>query len=143
MDIIPITPPARLHVQPWPDPVIEALGHDPRSTYVEQYWLPILGPSATWLLRRFAAGFDRQPEGFDVPTVDLALSLGLGDRLTRNGLLARSITRIVTFDMARWVDEGTLGVLRSLPPLCRRQLRRLPESLQVAFAEEATVAGRR
>jgi hypothetical protein len=29
----------------WPDTVIDAVGHDPRSTYVEMFWLSILGPS--------------------------------------------------------------------------------------------------
>jgi hypothetical protein len=36
-----------LPVRPWPDPVIDALGHDPRSAYVERFWLGILGPSTT------------------------------------------------------------------------------------------------
>ena len=33
-----------LHISIWEDPLVERLGHDPRSTYVEQYWLGILGP---------------------------------------------------------------------------------------------------
>jgi hypothetical protein len=33
-----------LPVRPWPDSVIDALGHDPRSAYVERFWLGILGP---------------------------------------------------------------------------------------------------
>src|ERR1044072_7549640 len=44
-----------LPVRPWPDSVIDALGHDPRSAYVERFWLGILGPSTTWLLRYLAA----------------------------------------------------------------------------------------
>jgi hypothetical protein len=24
-----------IHVMPWPDPVLDAIGHDPRSWYVE------------------------------------------------------------------------------------------------------------
>jgi site-specific DNA recombinase len=35
-----------LHVRPWPDPVIDAVGHDPRSTYVERFWLGVLGPAS-------------------------------------------------------------------------------------------------
>ncbi len=35
----PANPPDTLAIQPWPDGVIDALGHDPRSHYVEQYWL--------------------------------------------------------------------------------------------------------
>lgn len=33
-----------VHVTPWPDPVIDAVGHDARSPYVERFWLSILGP---------------------------------------------------------------------------------------------------
>ncbi len=36
--------PEVLHVRPWPDDVIDHLGHDPRSTYVEDYWLSFLAP---------------------------------------------------------------------------------------------------
>lgn len=36
--------PATLAIRPWPDPVIDTLGHDPRSLYVERFWLPTLGP---------------------------------------------------------------------------------------------------
>lgn len=35
-----------IDVVPWDDPVIDALGHPPRSTYVERFWLSILGPTA-------------------------------------------------------------------------------------------------
>jgi hypothetical protein len=34
-----------LCVEPWHDPVIDEVGHDPRSTYVETFWLPVLGPT--------------------------------------------------------------------------------------------------
>jgi hypothetical protein len=34
-----------LRVEPWPDPVIDEVGHDPRSSYVETFWLPVLGPT--------------------------------------------------------------------------------------------------
>lgn len=36
-----------LHVAPWPDPVLEVTGHDPRSSYVERFWLALLGPSTS------------------------------------------------------------------------------------------------
>jgi hypothetical protein len=37
---------ATLRIVPWRDEVIDELGHDPRSHYVETFWLPVLGPSA-------------------------------------------------------------------------------------------------
>ncbi len=78
----PADPPATLAIQPWPDGVIDALGHDPRSHYVEQYWLGILGPSTTWLLRRLAAGLEASPEGFDLPLADTAQALVSGCTVT-------------------------------------------------------------
>src|SRR5580700_3965447 len=82
---LPSVPPAlfeapTLPVRPWVDEVIDTLGFDPRSAYVERFWLPILGPSTTWLLRRVATGFDRSSGGFALPLADTARELGLGDK---------------------------------------------------------------
>ena len=55
--------PTTVRVLPWDDPVVDRRGHDPRSVYVEQFWLSVLGPTATWLLRRLVAGFDNRPDG--------------------------------------------------------------------------------
>lgn len=35
-----------LRISPWHDPVVVAIGHDPRSTYVELFWLALLGPAS-------------------------------------------------------------------------------------------------
>ncbi|MSW79476.1 MAG: hypothetical protein F2828_17635, partial [Actinobacteria bacterium] len=35
---------ATLMVVPWHDPVVDALGYDVRSAYVELFWLNVLGP---------------------------------------------------------------------------------------------------
>lgn len=40
----PSPAPTHLHVRPWADTVVDRLGHDPRSAYVEAFWLGILGP---------------------------------------------------------------------------------------------------
>jgi hypothetical protein len=121
----------QLPIRPWADPLIDTLGFDPRSHYVERFWLPTLGPSTTWLLRRIAAGFDRQPDGFDLPLPDTARSLGLGDKQGRHSPFARALFRIVQFDMAR-AGQGALEVRRFLPPLNRRQIVRLPDALRAA-----------
>ena len=67
-----------LDIRPWPDPVIDTVGHDPRSHYVEEFWLGILGPSTTWLLRRMASGLEAHPSGFTMTLADTATALGLG-----------------------------------------------------------------
>lgn len=129
-DLLTATAAASLTVCPWPDDVIDALGFDPRSAYVETYWLGVLGPSTTWLLRRIAAGLDDHPDGFELDLADCARRLGLGDRGGRNSPFVRALTRLVQFDLAQHHGGDRLAVRRRVPPLNRRQVNRLPESLQ-------------
>jgi hypothetical protein len=126
---LPDLPTESITVRPWPDPVIDQVGHDPRSSYVERFWLGVLGPSTTWLLRRVAAGLEAEPAGFELPLADTARALGLGGE-GRNSPFVRALARCCQFDVAQPGGDGVLNVRRRLPPLNRRQLVRLPESLQ-------------
>lgn len=119
-----------LHVTGWSDPLIDDLGHDPRSAYVERFWLPVLGPSTVLLLRRLAEQLDTAPDGFDVHLGDVAAQLGLGFRNGRHQPLLRAIDRACTFGAARQLGDDSLAVRRNLAPLSRRQLQRLSLSLQ-------------
>ncbi|MGP8181174.1 MAG: hypothetical protein ACLP1E_10420, partial [Acidimicrobiales bacterium] len=73
-----------LRVEPWHDPVIDEVGHDPRSAYVETFWLAVLGPSTTWLLRHLTIRLEESPEGIELDVEDTARSLGLGERMSPN-----------------------------------------------------------
>jgi hypothetical protein len=66
-----------LYVTPWTDPVLDKLGHDPRSPYTERYWLPILGPSTILLLRKLATELEQHPTGYQLNTTQWAHELGL------------------------------------------------------------------
>ncbi len=121
-----------VEIRPWPDEVIDSLGFDPRSAYVESFWLGVLGPSTTWLLRRLVTGLDEAPDGFQLPLSETARSLGLGDRGGRNSPFVRAMARTVQFELATPTGEGGLAVRRKVPPLNRRQLERLPPALQAA-----------
>jgi hypothetical protein len=130
---VPDTSPAAvLPIRPWPDDVIDALGHDPRSAYVEQFWLGILGPSTTWLMRRLAAGLEASPAGFDLDLAQTASALGLGGRGGRHSPFLRALGRCCQFDLADARPDGTLAVRRKVPPLSRRQVVRLAPALQAA-----------
>src|SRR5437899_2410737 len=117
-------------IRAWADDVIDSLGHDPRSAYVETYWLGILGPSTTWLLRRLVAGLEAHPAGFDLPLAETAACLGLGNKGGRNSPFVRALGRCVQFELAQPHGEDVLAVRRRVPPLNRRQVVRLPHSLQ-------------
>lgn len=121
-----------LRVQPWPDDVVEKVGFDPRSPYVERFWLSIIGPSATWLMRRIAAGFDVSPDGFDLPLGETARALGLGDRAGKHSPLLRTVNRLILFDLAHASGSAELTVRRKLAPLSRRHTSRLSPALQEA-----------
>src|SRR5579863_8345910 len=114
-----------LGVRPWPDDVVEKVGFDPRSPYVERFWLSIIGPSATWLMRRIAAGFDASPEGFDLPLGETARALGLGDKAGRHSPLLRTVNRLILFELAHASGPCELTVRRKLAPLSRRHTSRL------------------
>lgn len=123
---------AKVTVCPWPDPVIDALGYDPRSAYVERFWLGVLGPSTTWLLRLLASELEENPEGFELDLRHAAQVLGLSSRGGRQSPFMRALTRCCRFDMAEVRDDGVLAVRLKVPPLNRRQLVRLPMELQDA-----------
>ncbi len=118
-----------LWIEPWRDLVTEESGHDPRSRYVEQFWLGVIGPTAAWLLRHVAHEFDSSPDGFELSVAPIALQLGISPKAGPRGGLHRTLHRLVMFRLA---SEGHAGyaVRRRLPPLNNAQLSRLPTHLQ-------------
>lgn len=120
---------ARLVVRPWPGVGAGPEGYDPRSDYVEHFWLAVLGPSTVLFLRRLAMGLDRWPDGFECSTRELSWSLGLG-RLGNGASLGRIIRRSGEFGMTSLEPGGQLLVRRLMPPLPPHMLRRLPVWLQ-------------
>src|SRR5207245_5340590 len=89
--------PDTLTIRPWPDPLIDTLGHDPRSRYVEAFWLPTLGPTALLLLRHLADRFDRSPDGVELSVADPSQALGVGQRDGSSSPLARTLPRLGLF----------------------------------------------
>lgn len=121
-----------LTVVPWVDPDLAIHGYDPRSAYVERFWLGVLGPSAVWLLRRFARGLDEHPQGFRVNLSDTGRALGLGEGTSRSSTVIRTIERCCQFGAAQLLGPAKLAVRTHLPPLSARQLSRLPASVRAA-----------
>ena len=128
--------PTVVRVTPWDDPVVDRRGHDPRSAYVEQFWLSVLGPTATWLLRRLVAGFDAQPDGYELDVTGTARSLGLSVTKGMGSPFAKALQRCVMFGVAQRLSESWV-VRRRVPPISQRHLLRLPAELQSAHEQWA------
>ncbi len=119
----------------WDDPVIDALGYPPRSTYVERFWLAILGPSATWLVRHVDELLSSDPDGARLDLDATAAALGLGSGRGRHSPLVRALHRCVQFGLARPLTDAQMSFRRTLPPLTRHQIERLPAPVRARHAE--------
>ena len=119
----------------WPDPIVEAHGHNPGSPYVHGAWLGILGPSTTLCWERLSRVATFRPE-IAVDTIDLAVSLGLGESLARNAPISRTLGRMVAFGAAQRSGD-TLAVRRALPDVPERMVGRLAYSARLAHQQWA------
>ena len=122
-----------VEIVPWLDPLVDELGYPVGDPYVETFWLPVLGPTATWLLRRLVDGLHREPEGYSVDMVDLARCLGLSHSPGRHGPFARALHRCTMFGASQQVSMTPVpvhAVRRTMPRVARRHLDRLPASLR-------------
>jgi hypothetical protein len=128
--------PRQATIRPWVDPVVDRRGHDPRSLYVENFWLGVIGPTATWLLRRIAVHFEARPDGGSIDLHELAGSLGLSVAKGASSPFGRALQRCVMFGAARPLRDGTPGweVRRRLPTVTQRHLRKLPATVQEMHA---------
>ena len=126
-----------LEIVPLEDPVIDAVGFDPRSPYVEVFWLPVIGPSATWAARAMVRTLGRSPNGVRVPVGPFAAQLGLGGGVGRHSPVIRTFGRLVTFGLAEIVGDQ-YAVRRTFPPLARRHVLRLPPHLAALHPETMT-----
>lgn len=114
----------RLIVVAWPHDH-EGADHDPRGRYVEKYWLGVLGPTATWLLRHLADELEASPAGFVMSFAETARMMGVGGS-GKSSPFVRAVTRLVQFDVAQFREPDLLAVRTRLPSLSRRHVNRLP-----------------
>jgi len=114
----------------WHDPIIDQLGFDPRSRYVERFWLGTLGPSTVLLVRLGADLLDAAGEQVEVDLYEIAARLGIGHRGGRNSPLRRTLNRACRFGAARFVGRDELELRFRMAPLNRTQVERLPHDVQ-------------
>jgi hypothetical protein len=112
-------------------------GYDAQSPYVEQFWLPVLGPSTTFLIRHMNIRLERDGEGVILEAALTARALGLGERPGRHAPFLRAVRRAIDYDLISLGErdekspetEVPLLVRRLVPLLSNRLAERLPEPL--------------
>lgn len=123
-----------MRIVPWHDPLIDANGWDARTKYLETYWLPVIGPTAAWIMRRLADLFDDAPDGFELDLAHTASTMGLSYARGSSSPFARALNRCVMFGLAHH-HQGGLAVRRRLPEVAARHLQRLPPDVQAVHRE--------
>ena len=103
-------------------------GYPITHPYVEDLYVPIVGPSTYLLLRLFDRMADERPDTFTLSLDEIAHRLGLGNK-GRSSRTTRTIDRLCSFRLAVRISSDTIVVPRQLPPLTNRQLDRLAPSL--------------
>lgn len=127
----------------WDDPVVESAGFAIDDPYIEMFWLPVLGPTATWLARRLASGLTHSPQSneYTCDMVDLALALGVSYTHGRHNPFARALHRCVMFGVSQNIAVEpirTIAVRTILPRIPHRHLTRLPLQLRIAHDDWLT-----
>jgi hypothetical protein len=118
---------------------VAGAGVDPHDEYARSYWLPIIGPTSYLLAQTLAGALRNVREGQQrvaVPTIQLAEAVGIGASLSANSPLARSVARLVLFELATPLG-GLLLVRNEWPLLTHSQHRRLPEWLSAQHQRDS------
>ena len=123
---------SELKILPWSDPVTDSVGYDPRSLYVEMFWLPILGPSCIWLLRRLAMWLEKNPDGFKMSSSDFAQEIGLGKNNKKSQPLKRTLSRCAHFGIIHIIDNNSIYLRQRMPAVSPRLLHRFSDKLKQA-----------
>jgi hypothetical protein len=119
-----------LQFDPWHDPHFDRWGVEPRSPYVERFWVPVLGPSAFVLARNITAVFASHHGSYNIDTETQAALIG-----TSPGQLRRIVERLVQFGLAKRIVTDHIAIRTSWPAIGNGALRQLPEPLRQAHGD--------
>jgi hypothetical protein len=104
--------------------------YGPATAYVEEVWLPVVGPASFLLWRRLAHQLEEAAHGLTTSLVELSAAIGLGSPRGSQAGIARSLRRLQRFGLAWRPVESVLVVRCSLPVVSAAQLARLHPTVQ-------------
>lgn len=104
---------------------IDVRGEPVTGRYFERYWLPVVGPTGTVLMRHLATELDRS-DPYRILGHELAQMIGLGEETKR---LRTTLQRLGRLGLLVPEEEGRWAVRLTVTPLTAEQVRRLPPAL--------------
>lgn len=135
-----LPPSGYLNVVPWRQASIARPCPLSDCRYFEQFWLGILGPTATWLARHLSRLVmtepvdSTSPVGTTVDISELGARLGVSAHPLHESVLSRAINRLVMFNLVAPsdTDSSTLVVRTNTPRVSDRLVARMHPSLRDA-----------
>jgi hypothetical protein len=110
-----------------PNHLVARAGFDLSHPYLEQCWMPLIGPSAVAFLRRVPVLW-QDGEPATIPVDELARSMGLGAANARRATFARTLDRLIKSRFAEWrVPAQAVDVYLQVPPVPEGRVYKLPE----------------
>ena len=107
--------------------------------YLEIVYAPLIGPGAVLLARNLGRRIAVREDEVSLSTVELAHEVGLraghDEPLGKRSHLFHAIDRLRHDHIIRWLDDGRLGVLTSVPILGAHALAKLPPAALAAHHE--------
>jgi hypothetical protein len=111
-----------------PEPKNGSLLTDP--LFLEIFWLPILGPAATMLLRRFRMYLEVQPDGVSIDLNDIGRELGIGTAEGKHAPVRRALSRLLQFGLVARQASGQIEVPNVVKDMPTHQLPRVIEAIR-------------
>jgi len=112
------------------------------SSFVEEFWLPVMGPSSVAVLRWLDRRAEQYQRATTVDLAELALAIGLGASTSKHSPIVRTLDRLMRFDAARIdaIDDAApvLSVFTHLLTVPARLVARLPYGVQVEHRRAVT-----
>lgn len=132
------------------DAETNSLGWDLNHPYLETFWLPVIGPTSTVLLR-YVGRHVRTTSYKPFSGEEIGQALGLSRGTGRNSALAKTFRRLahfglVVYDSAEDDPNFRITVPSRVPPLTSPRVQKLPEHLRIlhsrAIARQHLTAAR-
>ena len=116
----------------WNDPPGSGEVVEPGSPYVDQCWLPILGPVATCAGRLLVSRLAQASEPVSMVLADLVNDLGLEPGSSAPAILTLAFFRLEAAQILANGEDGTLLVRQGFPHLTPAELGRISLAIQAA-----------